>query len=195
MASLFVAKTAALTQVGEGIMRCTLKALIVGGALSSLVFGPSALATGNQSGSDLTGTWEGTQICDELIGGEYFNFVAVTDQLLLVQEGNRLRFFNLDLVYEGVIQEVAGQNSREALAGVCGGEYEAQEIVRLRRIFTSGGEHDLGHFDADSIFFTDDFPEARGVLDFDTCKWAYERVSTERPNVPECTFPGIQPTH
>ena len=83
----------------------------------------------------------------------------------------------------------------EAVVGVCGGDYEAQEIVRLRRIFTSGGEHGKGHFDANSIFFTDDFPGARGVLDFDTCKWLYDLVSQEPPEVPECEFPGIQPTH
>ena len=45
-----------------------------------------------------------------------------------------------------------------------------------------------------SIFFTDDFPLFDGVLDFETCKWAYERVSTERPDVPECQRPGIRPT-
>ena len=45
-----------------------------------------------------------------------------------------------------------------------------------------------------SIFFTDDFPLAEGDLDFETCKWAYERVSTERPDVPECQRPGIRPT-
>ena len=176
-------------------MRCTLKALMVGGVLSSLAFGPSALAQGNSSDVDLTGTWVGTQVCDELIGGEYFNFTAAEDQVLVIQEGDRLRLTNLSLVYEGVIQEVQGSDFVEAVVGVCGGDYEAQEIVRLRRIFTSGGEHGKGHFDADSIFFTDDFPGARGVLDFDTCKWLYDRVSQEPPEVPECEFPGIQPTH
>ena len=175
-------------------MRCTLKALMVGGALSSLAFGPSAVAQGDSSDVDLTRTWEGTQICDELIGGEYFNFMAAEDQLLVIQEGIRLRLINLSLVYEGIIQEVQASDFGEAVVGICGGDYEAQEIVRLRRIFTSGGEHDKGHFDADFIFFTDDFPEARGVLDFDTCKWLYDRVSQEPPDVPECEFPGIQPT-
>ena len=109
----------------------------------------SALAQGDLSDVDLTGTWVGTQVCDELIGGEYVNFTAAEDQVLVIQEGDRLRLTNLSLVYEGVIQEVQGSDFVEAVVGVCGGDYEAQEIVRLRRIFTSGGEHRKGHFDAD----------------------------------------------
>jgi hypothetical protein len=77
------------------------------------------------------------------------------------------------------------------LAGICGGDYKAEEIVRLRRIEAS---ETAARFDADSIFFTDDFPLGRGTLDFETCKWAYERVSTERPDVPKCERPGIRPT-
>jgi hypothetical protein len=79
----------------------------------------------------------------------------------------------------------------EALAGICGGDCQAEEIVRLRRIETPGT---AGRFDADSIFFTDDFPAFRGTLDFATCKCAYARVSTEWPDVPKCQRPGIRPT-
>jgi hypothetical protein len=172
-------------------MRRTSKAFALSSLLGSLALGSSTLA---QDGSevDLTGTWEGAQICEELIGGEFFNFVAAKDRVLVIQDGDRLRFSNLDLVYEGVIQEVQGSDFVEAIAGVCGGDYKAEEIVRLRRIDIS---EDVAHFDADSIFFTDDFPSAEGVLDFDTCKWLYDRVSQEPPDVPECEFPGIQPTH
>ena len=131
--------------------------------------------------------------------GEFGNFVVVDNPLLVVQDGDRFRFLYVgdeeeladDLVYEGVIQNVEGSDHFEALAGICGGDYKAEEIVRLRRIDIS---EDVARFDADSIFFTDDFPSFRGTLDFDTCKWAYERVSTERPDVPECQRPGIRPT-
>jgi hypothetical protein len=120
--------------------------------------------------------------------------------LLVVQDGDTFRFVYVgepeeeiadDLVYEGVIQPIEGSDHFEALAGICGGDYKAEEIVRLRRIDIS---EDVARFDADSIFFTDDFPSAKGVLDFDTCKWAYERVSTEPPDVPECQRRGIRPT-
>ena len=161
--------------------------------------GSSALA---QDGPevDLTGTWEGAQICDDLTGGELSNFVIVDNPLLVVQDGDTFRFVYVghpeeevadDLVYEGVIQPVEGSDHFEALAGVCGGDYKAEEIVRLRRIEIS---ETAARFDADSIFFSDDFPSFRGDRIFETCKWAYERVSTEPPDVPECQRPGIRPT-
>ena len=123
-------------------MRRTSKALALSSMLGSLAFGSSALA---QDGSevDLTGTWEGSQICDDLIGGEFVNFVIVDNPLLVVQDGDRFRFLYIgepeeeiadDLVYEGVIQKVEGSDQFEALAGICGGDYKAEEIVRLRRI-------------------------------------------------------------
>jgi hypothetical protein len=179
-------------------MRGTSKVLALSSMLGPLAFGSGALA---QDGSevDLTGTWQGAQVCDELDGGEFTPFVVVDSRLLVVQDGDRFRFLSVgdveeladDLVSEGVIQTVEGDDHFEAMAGICGGDYKAEGIVRLRRIETS---ETAGRFDADSIFFTDDFPSAEGVRDFDTCKWAYERVSTDRPDVPECQRPGIRPT-
>jgi hypothetical protein len=51
-------------------MRRTSQAFALGSMLGSLVLGSSALA---QDGPevDLTGTWEGAQICDDLIEGEF----------------------------------------------------------------------------------------------------------------------------
>jgi hypothetical protein len=180
-------------------MRRTSKAFALSSMLGSVAFGSSALA---QDGSDvdLTGTWQGAQICDDLVGGKFDHFVIVDNPLLVVQDGDRFRFLYTgepedeladDLVYEGVIQTVEGSDHFEALAGICGGDYKAEEIVRLRRIETA---ETVGRFDADSVFFTDDFPLFRGTLDFETCKWAYTRVSTERPDVPKCQRPGIRPS-
>jgi hypothetical protein len=184
----------------EGMVRRASKTLAFSSMLGSLALGHGALA---QDGSevDLTGTWEGTQVCDVLLGGEFTDFVIIDNPLLVVQDGDRFRFLYVgeseeevadDLVYEGVIQRVEGSDHSEAMAGICGGDFEAEEIVRLRRIETS---EDEGRFDAESIFFTDDFPPVEGVLTFSTCKWAYERVSTEPPDVPECERPGIRATH
>jgi hypothetical protein len=179
-------------------MRRTAKAFALSGMLGSLAFGSGALAE-DGSEVDLTGTWEGAQICEGLIGGEFSDFVVVDNPLLVIQDGDTFKFIYIgdeeeiadDLVYEGVIQHVEGSDHVEALAGLCGGDYKAEEIVRLRRIEVL---EDVARFDADSIFFTDDFPLAEGVLDFETCKWTYERVSTEPPDVPECQRPGIGPT-
>ena len=130
----------------------TSRVLALSSMLGSLAFASSALA---QDGSDvdLTGTWKGAQICEELIGGEFGNFVVVDNPLLVVQDGDTFRFLYVgdeeeladDLVYEGVIQNVEGSDHFEALAGICGGDYKAEEIVRLRRIDISG---DVARFDA-----------------------------------------------
>jgi hypothetical protein len=181
-------------------MRRPANTLVVGSLLGWLALGSGALAQ-NGSEVDLTGTWEGTVVCDELLGGEYVNFIDTDDFLEIIQDGNTFRIayrsvgegdeVEDDLLYEGVIQEVEGSIYSEAVAGTCGGDYEAQEIIRLRRILASGEE---GRFDAESTFFTDDFPGAEGVLDFLSCKYAFERVSTEPPEVPACERPGIRPT-
>ena len=80
---------------------------------------------------------------DDLIQGEFDHFVVVDNPLLVVQDGDRFRFVYIgepeeeladDLVYEGIIQTVEGSDQFEALAGICGGDYKAEEIVRLRRI-------------------------------------------------------------
>jgi hypothetical protein len=184
---------------GEETMRAISRAAALTTMLGFLASGSGPLA---QDGAeiDLTGTWEGTQICDELIGGEFVNTVIADNPLLIVQDGDTLRFLYIgepeeeiadDLLYEGVLQSVDGSDHFEALVGVCGGDYKAEEIVRLRRIESS---ETAARFDADFIFFTGGFPAAEGVLDFATCRWAYERVSTEPPDVPECQRPGIPPT-
>jgi hypothetical protein len=147
-------------------MRRTAKVLALSSMLGSLAFGSSALAE-DASEIDLTGTWEGAQICDELIGGKFSDFVIVDNPLLVVQDGDTFRFLYIgepeeeiadDLVYEGVIQAVEGSDQFEAMAGICSGDYKAEEIVRLRQIETS---ETAGRFNAESIFFTDDFPSFR----------------------------------
>jgi hypothetical protein len=52
----------------------TSRVLGLGSMLGSLAFGSGALA--EDASVDLTGTWEGAQICDELIRGEYGHFVV-----------------------------------------------------------------------------------------------------------------------
>jgi hypothetical protein len=114
--------------------------------------------------------------------------VIADNALLVVQDGDTFRFLVIgesedeiadDLVYEGVIQDIEGNDHFEAMAGIRGDDYKPEELVRLRRIETSDT---AARFDADSVFFTDDLPEFKATLDFATCKWAYERVSTERPD-------------
>src|SRR5262245_15254115 len=141
-------------------MRRTSKVLSLCSMLGSLAFGSSALAT-DGSEVDLTGTWQGVKICDQLNGGEFRNFVQVDDVLHIIQDGDTFKLVDLgtqpeipdDLVYEGVIQNVEGSNNSEAFAVICSGDYKAQATLRLRRIEIS---ETGAHFDAESVFFTED---------------------------------------
>ena len=47
-----------------------------------------------------------------------------------VQDGDVVYMANFDLLYKGTIQGAEGK-SAEALVSVCGGDFEAQEIVRI----------------------------------------------------------------
>ncbi len=134
---------------------------------------------------DLTGTWIGTQVCDDLVDGVPENFVLTDNLLEISQDGQNIRMKNFGLLYEGVAQKIAGGPTKgEAVVSVCGGNFEAQEIVRIKRIRTGGPG--AGSWDAESIFQSDAVPGSIGEQDFSTCKWAYERISTDDPNVPAC---------
>ena len=133
--------------------------------------------------------------------GKFDHFVIVDNPLLVVQDGDRFRFLYTgepeeeladDLVYEGVIQTVEGSDHFEALAGICGGDYQAEELVRLRRIETT---ETVGASMPTLSSSPMTFRCSGGASsDFETCKWAYTRVSTERPDVPKCERRGIRPT-
>ncbi len=129
---------------------------------------------------DLTGTYQGTQICDDLVDGERQNFLLVSDTLLIKQDGDVVHMDNFGLLYSGNIQGAEGK-SAEAMMTVCdGGEFEAKEIVRIRHIRTkkSTGE---GAWDAHSIF-----ESKEGGKNYSSCKWEYVRVSDEEPDFDPC---------
>ena len=165
------------------LQRFSLLAACLALCLSGLALWPR---TGTEI--DLTGTWEGAQICDDLIGGEFGDFVVVDNPLLVVQDGDRFRFVYVgdeeeladDLVYEGVIQNVEGSDQFEAMAGICGGDYKAEEIVRLRRIEIS---ETAARFDANLSSSPTTFRRSRG---FSTSRPASGRTSGCRRSGPTC---------
>ena len=136
-------------------------------------------ATAWAANPDVTGTYIGTQLCDDLVDGERQNFLLTDNVLYLKQDGDILYMNNFDLLYSGTLQAAEGQ-SAEALVSVCGGDFEAQEIVRIRRIRVKNGSKGGAAWDADSIFYTkNDVVFGRT---FSTCKWEYERTSTDVPD-------------
>ena len=126
---------------------------------------------------DLTGTWIGTQVCDDLVDGERESFVLTDNIAEISQSGDRIRIANFDLFYEGVVQGT-GSKSGDAMVVTCDGQ-TADEIVRIENARVGPGG--AGGWEAISIFFSED-----GATTFSDCKWAYERISDDDPNVPAC---------
>jgi hypothetical protein len=169
-------------------MHRTSRVLALSRMLGSLAFGSTALA---QDGSEasLTGIWEGIQVCDDSQGGVQVNFVA-DDRVEITQQDGFLRLRRVtqdgaaSLLYEGPVTALASSERFEAMVSVCGGSYKAKEMVRLRRVQVN--EDGSGSFDAESLYESADAPGFEDVQIFGTCKWAYERVSTNDPRVPRC---------
>jgi hypothetical protein len=130
---------------------------------------------------DLTGTWEGQAVCDELIDGEYTLHVF-PDPLEITQVGDRVRVSGFGVLYEGTIQRLkGGPNDGEAMIHACGGVPE-NEVVRIQHIVTKG--NDEGRLDANTHYESDFF--FPGQRAYGTCKWNYNRVSSKDPEVLAC---------
>jgi hypothetical protein len=148
---------------------------------------------GNQL-PDLTGEWHGTELCDELDNGAPGVF-AETSPIFIRQgkDGHFRMLFRLndgkaDVLYEGLLKQVAGGTSVEGVAIACGGAFESQEVIRLRPIASTNGQL---FFNGESQFFTDDFPGSGGAVNFGTCKYVYQRVTAVRPTIPHCASSPI----
>lgn len=157
--------------------------------LTGSLISHGAIAAGDATSADLTGTWEGLLVCDDYRGGEQANFVA-DDRVEITQsgEGVRLRRVAQDgsrpLIYAGRLAPITDSGRVEALVSVCGGAYVAQEMLRLRRALANADGS--GSFDAESLYESTAVPGLEGTLFLGTCKWAYQRVSAEDPGVPAC---------
>ena len=130
---------------------------------------------------DLTGTWEGYAVCEELKGG-HFTFDTFPDPLSISHRGDRIRISAFGILYEGVTQTIHGSQLRgEALVKACGGIPET-ETVRIRQVVTN--QQGLDELVADTVFGSDDF--FPGQRTFGTCKWFYRRTSSDDPLVRSC---------
>lgn len=163
-------------------------AVLLGGLL--LAGGPSPVSAEDRGAGGMTGIWQGVLVCTDNAGGEEVNFVS--DYLVeITQRGDRLRFrrtsqdgSNEFFVYEGHVVPIDGSERVEALVTACGGNYEVQEMLRLRRVSVS--KDGSGSFDGESIFQSTDLPNLPGIRLISTCRYAYDRVSSEDPHVPRC---------
>ncbi len=134
---------------------------------------------------DLTGTWEGFAVCEELKDGK-FTHETFPDPLEISHRGEKIRIRGFGILYEGVTQSIRrGQLDGEALVSACGGIPET-ETVRLKQIITKANGQ--GELVADTVFGSDDF--FPGQRAFGTCQWFYNRVSKDDPHVPSCEKGG-----
>jgi hypothetical protein len=104
--------------------------------------------------ASLTEIWEGIQVCDDPHAGVQLEIVA-DDRVEITQRDGHLRLQRVtqdgsaSLLYEGTVVTLASSERFEAMVSICGGSYEAQEIVRLRRVRVN--ENGSGSFDAESL--------------------------------------------
>ena len=145
---------------------------------------------------DLTGEWHGTELCDELDSGAPGVFIETSPIFIVQAKGGRFRMlFRLangkaDVIYDGILKAVAGSASAEGVAVACGGAFQSQEVIRLRPIGVANGQP---FFNGESVFFTNDFPGSGGAVNFGTCKYVYQRVTSVRRNIPRCDPSPIGP--
>jgi hypothetical protein len=137
---------------------------------------------------DLTGEWRGTTVCDELGNGRPSVFADTSPVFIRQRAGGRFTMLlrlsggEADVIYEGLVQRVAG-GGHEVIAVACGGDFRSREVVRLRPILAGDRE---GLFNGESQLFSDDFPGTNGAVNFGTCKYAYQRATTVRPTIERC---------
>lgn len=144
-------------------------------------------------GFDLTGEWHGTELCDEIDGGQPGVF-AEPSPIFITQRPNgrflmlfRLENGNADVIYEGIVRPVRG-GGHEAVAIGCGGDFRSQEVIRFRPLSAAPGN---SFFNGELQFFTNDFPGGGGAVNFGTCKYAYERVNVRPTFIPRCPISPI----
>lgn len=134
---------------------------------------------------NLTGTWEGTQICTEFVGGNPNTLIiGPGDVLNISQQGMLMRMSSFGVLYKGETQTRQGApNTGEAIAVACDAQgFDINEVVRIQEIRVGTGQSVFGEFDATSNAFVR--PGTDRI--FSSCTWAYTRVSIDDPNVSSC---------
>ena len=137
-------------------------------------------------GIDLTGTWEGKQVCQYFDGRK--SIQTDEDVLRVSQNGEDFYFSSVlvDEIFHGRIIESAQHPDKSAQAVFVECETTEssayQELGRATKLQTKakGG----GLFKATSNFFQ--LPDSEVRLLLGTCIWTYKRVDTIDPNIESC---------
>lgn len=163
----------------------------VGGALLAA----SGTALGSQDEIDLTGTYEATYTCEGVFDAEPFA-ESLTFEAQVEQDGRILRLQFDDeggakSIYEGVVDPVEpGEDFLQGVVQACGGDFDFEELMRIENAYTFELDEEgaTASFNVLSIFVTENFPGAEGILDIETCAYSFNRISEARPSVGLCDF-------
>jgi len=133
-------------------------------------------------GFDLTGTWQGTQVCKLTTADGKEKQVFKEDVLTITQSGTEVRIYmdSLDLLYTGVAFANASHPEKGAVAfRLCGlSEDTSTEGEMGNAQVSTKAPPKKSQFQATSIFADDE--------EVDTCTWKYQRTATADPGVPAC---------
>jgi len=131
---------------------------------------------------DLTGTWQGKQVCKISEANGQERQVFRDDVLQITQSGTEVRILmpSLDLLYTGLAFATADDPNKGAVGfRLCGLSDNTSTEGEMGNAKVSAKPLAVnGKFKATSIFADDD--------EVDTCRWDYKRTSTTDPGLLPC---------
>jgi hypothetical protein len=157
-----------------------------------------AAVTAQAAGAvDLTGTWEGEQICDLYVGDNVklvykHDTMRISQQGEIAQMGSFCSATGCYFLYHGLVVDDAKDPERKGQAAfnVCPSPDAYYELLRIDKLELKGGRD--APLDGDSHFFQIVNPAWTGV---GNCTWKYKRVSKADQGVVSCTASIAAPTH
>ncbi|HKA56057.1 MAG TPA: hypothetical protein VKJ47_20585 [Candidatus Binatia bacterium] len=157
-------------------MRRIMFGAVMAGALSGAMLSPA-------SAFDLTGTWQGRQVCKILTaGGKREEQVFQKDVIAVTQVGDEVRILmkSVNLLYSGLgFTDATDHDKGEVAFRLCGLSDDPTTKGEMGRAEVSTAPFPPGSkFKATSFFTTAD--------EVDTCGWNYRRIATGDPGVPPC---------
>ena len=166
-----------------------MRARILGGTVAAIML--SAAATAAEP-FDLTGTYEGFVVCDNVTGGIAGAFGRPMT-FAIVQTGDRIDARNtveVDpsqeasfTVFRGRAMAGAAGNWVSGYLEVCDSSFPHDEMIR---IFPASTTAETFSFAADTVFVSDAVPSMGENLVVESCRWSLTRTSTEKPSFVPC---------
>lgn len=161
----------------------------IAGGFAAVALGGAAAAA---EPFDLTGTYEGFVVCDNVTGGVAGTFGRPMT-VAIVQSGDRIDARNtieVDPSQDASYTVFRGKAMAGAAGGwvsgyleVCDSSFPHDEMIR---IFPASTGAETFSFAADTVFVAEAVPGMGENLVVESCKWSLTRTSTESPDFAPC---------